>query len=119
MDCNIKSLPDYIGGRLLFYDEFSDDNMRYVVYDGYRKIRFISRKAAEKWIMEQVTGGSQECVECAMIAQMHLDRAWRALHNASNHANNADLKIQFESYSVNTRRICDETDKIISQIIVK
>ena len=46
-------LPDYYMNALIWYDEFSDDAMRWVIYDGLCKMRFPSESSAKRWIEEQ------------------------------------------------------------------
>lgn len=49
------TLPDYYFGQLIYFDEFGEDNCRWVIYDGTQKWRFPSKKAARKWAEEQKT----------------------------------------------------------------
>ena len=49
----MADLPDYYMGRLSIHDEDSDDNMRWIGYDGLTKVRCVSPTAAKKYIQEQ------------------------------------------------------------------
>lgn len=47
------NLPDYYFGQLIYFDEFGEDSCRWVIYDGLRKWRFPSKKAAMRWAESQ------------------------------------------------------------------
>lgn len=47
------NLPDYYFGQLIYFDEFGEDSCRWVIYDGLRKWRFPTKKAAMRWAEEQ------------------------------------------------------------------
>ena len=72
----IDNLPDYYLGYLLYYDDQSDDNCRWVVYDGTNKIRCPSRTAAINYITTTRNAISKEEIARPLTSsRLHLQHA--------------------------------------------
>lgn len=114
-----SSIPDYVAGRLLYFDEFGNDNMRWVLYNGNSSIRFPTRTEAEKYAWQHATQVSEESINYAMVAYSNLVRVSNLLHRAANKNPDQDTRLQLEQLSVYTRKISDKIDILISQQIKK
>lgn len=114
-----SSIPDYVAGRLLYFDEFGNDNMRWVLYNGNSSIRFPTRTEAEKYAWQHATEVSEESINYAMVAFSNLVRAANLLHRAANKNPDQDIRLQLEQLSVYTRKLSDKIDILISQQIKK
>lgn len=112
----LNELPDYFMGCLIFYDEYGTDNMRWIVYDGRRKVRCVSRSAAEKYAAEVSRLTSQDDINHLMIAHHHLKRAYQTLDKS---AKNMDIetRLWIELKAVEIRKIADAVDLLIDQRI--
>lgn len=80
---NACPIPDYILGKLLYFDGDSDDNCRWVVYDGDRKVRCATRKDAIAYIQERVLGKDEEAERLVLDARAHIQRALKLLDKAA------------------------------------
>lgn len=77
------NVPDYILGKLLYYDQDSDDNCRYVVYDGARKVRCATRKDAIAYIQSTVLKNDSEAQRLTLSARAHIQKALEELDKAA------------------------------------
>lgn len=107
------AIPDYFAGRLIYFDDLSDETMRWVVYDGRQKIRFTSRAAAERWCAAESMKLHSEVLDKLMIALLYLDKAKCALDSAATFT--SELREEIEFYALGCRRIEDKIDTIIAQ----
>lgn len=106
-----NSIPDYFAGRLIYYDGISAETMRWVVYDGHRKVRFTTRAAAEKFAAEEAAKFENEVFERLFLASLYADKAQKALDAAATFASDA-LKSELESNALAIRKIVDKIDLI-------
>ncbi len=112
-----KEPPDYFAGRLIYYDAISPETMRWVVYDGHRKVRFTSRRAAEGWCVAESQKTNSEVIVRLMGAYLFADKAKQALEAAASFAN--ELRQEIESYALEIRKISDKIDTIIAKSCTK
>lgn len=108
--------PSYFRGHLYYYDDKNDNTMRWVLYDGQNKIRFISRTALENYVIEKQVQIPERCVELLMRAYARVERAYKDLDEASSMVE-ISMKLQLEATSVQLRQLDDRIDTIISLII--
>lgn len=80
---NVCPIPDYILGKLMYYDEGSNDNCKWVVYDGNAKVRCPSRAEAIAYIQEQVLGRDGEAERLIIDARAHIQSALQKLDRAA------------------------------------
>lgn len=111
-----KDVPDYFCGRLIYYDD--TEAMKFVVYDGVRKLRFTTRAAAEKWCVQKACALQPEALGEIMRAFHHLARASIVLRQL-NTKYPMDEREQLEAISVSARRMADALDTIVSKYIPK
>lgn len=112
-DEEAKKIPDYFAGRLIYFDDLSNETMRWVVYDGRQKVRFTSRAAAERWSAAESMKLHSEVLDRIMVAMLYLDKAKNALDAAATFT--AEMREEIEFYALEIRRIEDKLDTIISQ----
>ena len=108
---NDNSIPDYFAGRLIYYDGISDETMRWVVYDGHRKVRFTTRAAAEKFAAEEAANFKNDLMERLFLANLYADKARQALDAAATFAPE-NLKLTIEKLALGFRKGNDLIDKI-------
>lgn len=108
--------PSYFRGHLYYYDEKSENTMRWVLYDGQEKIRFISRTALENYVIERQVQTPERCVELIMRAYARVERAYKDLDEAAAMVD-VSMKLQLEATAVQLRQLDDRIDTIISLII--
>ena len=109
-----NSIPDYFAGRLIYYDGISAETMRWVVYDGHRKVRFTTRAAAEKFAAEEAAKFENEFIERLFLANLYADKAKSALEVAATFAPE-NLKQTIELLALDIRKAYDKIDIIIPQ----
>lgn len=80
---DVCTVPDYILGKLMYYDDHSDDNCRWVVYDGARKVRCATRKDALKYIQSTVLCNDSEAQRLVLSARVYINRALQQLDKAA------------------------------------
>lgn len=80
---DVCTIPDYVLGKLLFYDELTDNNCRWVVYDGAQKVRCATRRDALDYIQRRVTESSGEVQRLALSARVHIQKALEELDRAA------------------------------------
>lgn len=95
-------VPDYYLGKLLYYDDDSDDNCRWVVYDGYNKIRCPTRSAAIDYISKTSLSTNDETRRQLLSARLHLNRAMMALDKAADQSAGVE-KLQYARLAVRLR----------------
>lgn len=109
-----NSIPDYFAGRLIYYDGISAETMRWVVYDGHRKVRFTTRAAAEKFAAAEAAKFENEFIERLFLANLYADKAKSALEVAATFAPE-NLKQTIELLALDIRKVYDKIDIIIPQ----
>lgn len=105
-------LPDYYLGCLLYYDEDSEDNCRWVVYDGHNKIRCPTRSSAIDFIAQQRLDMSDEVVRLVVSARLFVNKASKQMHRAAQLATGPQ-QLLFEQLSVRLRPFVVELDNQI------
>lgn len=111
-------LPDYAFGRLIYRDDVSDDNMRWIVYDGRQYVRCISKKAAYKFAAEQANAVGTEAIHFLMVGYHHLTRGYNAIDRAAPMMP-VEIKLECEAIALSVRRLADKIDSIIAQNLPK
>lgn len=106
-----NSIPDYFAGRLIYYDGISAETMRWIVYDGHRKVRFTTRAAAEKFAAEEAAKSENDFMERLFLANLYADKARKALDAAATFAPE-NLKQTIEKLALGIRKANDLIDKI-------
>lgn len=109
-----NSIPDYFAGRLIYYDGISEETMRWVVYDGHRKVRFTTRAAAEKFAAEEAAKFDNDVTERLFLANLYADKAQKALDAAATFAPET-LKQTIEMLALDIRKVNDKIDSITAQ----
>ena len=107
-----NDIPDYYLGCLLYYDEFGDDNCRWVVYDGANKVRCPSRTAAIDYITNTRLNRDEQITRLIVNARLHLNRAIELLKTASRDQGGAEGLV-FERISARLRPYLTELDNKI------
>lgn len=102
-------IPDYYLGCLIYFDEFSEDNCRWVVFDGHSKIRCTSRKSAIEYITTHKMNKDDETRRYLFSARLHINHAHEDLDRAARLAMGADRLI-FEQLSVKLRPFLVDLD---------
>lgn len=111
---DLKLLPDYYLGCLIYWDEQGDDTMRWICYDGRTKYRCATRAAAENCARQiRLTSTDEQCGHL-MSAHHFLTRAWRALDKAAA-ASDVETRLWLELKSVEARKLADAVDTLLSQ----
>lgn len=108
-----NNIPDYFAGRLIYFDDISPETMKWVVYDGHKKVRFTTRKAAERWCAAESLKVHSEVIDRLMVAYLYADKSKQALEAAASFAN--ELRAEIEFYALEIRKIADKIDTIIAQ----
>lgn len=114
----LNELPDYFLGRLIYFEDTPNENMKWVVYDGRTKVRCISRTAAENCIRQQVATTSKEQISHLMVGHHFLQRAWKAIDRAAQESDIND-RLWLERKSVEVRAMGAALDLLISQKMKK
>ena len=111
-------IPDYAFGRLIYYDGVSEDNCRWIVYDGRQYVRCTSKTAAYKFAAEQANAVGSECIHFLMVGHHHLTRGYKAIDRAAAMMP-VELKLECEAIALQVRRLADKIDSIIAQNLTK
>lgn len=111
-------LPDYAFGRLIYCDDVSDDNMRWIVYDGRTHVRCISKKAAYRFAAQQANAVGTEAINFLMVGHHHLTRGYNAIDRAAP-IMPVEVKLELEAIALTVRRLADKIDLIIAQNLPK
>lgn len=115
LEMNPKEPPSYFRGYLYYYDPNPSNTMHWVLYNGYDKMRFISRTALENHVLELQSRTPERVVGLLMRAQARCERAYQDIDEASKML---DLqRPELETLALVIRKKTDELDKLISQII--
>lgn len=108
-----KPLPDYYLGMLLYYDDESDDNCRWVVYDGHSRTRCVSRKSAIDLISATVLGQAEAKTRSFLLdARMSFAHAMHQLDNAALHSEGLQ-RLRLSRTAVKIRPVLVEIDNIL------
>lgn len=111
-------LPDYAFGRLIYRDDVTHDNMRWIVYDGRQYVRCISKKAAYHLAATQANAIGAEPIHFLMVGHHHLTRGFNAIDKGAS-IMPVELKIECEAIALQVRRLADKIDSIIAQNLTK
>lgn len=107
-----NEIPDYYLGMLVFYDEFSDDNCKWVVYDGMNKIRCPTRRDAMNYIAERKTKDLTPDIFGRIIdARISLNRTIELLDTAAQLSGGLE-KTLLERLAVRLRPVLVEIDNV-------
>lgn len=113
---DLKFIPDYYLGCLIYHEDIEDNTMKWICYDGRTKYRCISRAAAEKCAQQLHHLMTEEGVGHLMSAQHFLTRAWKTLDKAAAESD-IETRLWLELKAVETRKLADAIDLLISQRI--
>lgn len=80
---DVCTVPDYILGKLMYYDDLSDDNCRWVVYEGDRKVRCATLRDALKYIQSTVLCNDSEALRLVLSVRVYINRALQQLDKAA------------------------------------
>lgn len=108
----VTDLPDYYLGCLLYYDDESEDNCRWVVYDGHNKIRCPSRSSAIDYIAQQRLDLSDEVARLVVSARLLVNKASKQMHRAAQ-LSTGPKQLLFEQLSARLRPFVVELDNQI------
>lgn len=109
-------LPRYFCGRLIYYDQDTDNRMQWVVYDGANVNRFTSEKAAEMWCLKNGVRLSHQTVQALQYASYKLYQASDSLDKCAAQMPQND-KILTEDVSVTLRRCADRLQMVVNHYI--
>lgn len=98
----LDELPDYYLGRLIVFEPDAADSCKWVVYDGYSKVRCFTRTAAVDYINSTVMSTSDEQIIYLSRADYFLQKAIESLDGAARFATGAD-KLLLERLAVKLR----------------
>lgn len=112
----LNELPDYFLGCLIYYDYDEGDSMRWICYDGRTKYRCATRSAAETCARQISRVSTNAQVGHLMLANHFLTRAWKAMDKAAAESD-IDTRLWLELKAVETRKLSDAVDTLISQKI--
>lgn len=107
-------LPEYFLGRLIYFDDLSGDQMKWVVYDGRQKVRCVSRKSAEEYCRQMVAKVHPAVNEKLWRIIEHIDTAWQELDKAAQFYP-VDARLELERKSLELRMIGQRVDTIQKQ----
>ena len=105
-------IPDYYLGCLLYYDDETDDNCRWVVYDGHNKIRCTSRQSAVDYITHLRLDRSEEVTRLLVSARLLVNKASEQLHRSATLVTGPQ-QLLFEQLSARLRPFVVELDNQI------
>lgn len=107
------NIPDYYLGKLLYYDEFGDDNCRWVVYDGQTRVRCPTRHDAIDYIARHALRDDDQRKRLIISARLLLNKAMEHLDRAARMSEGQD-KLLYESLAVKLRpHIVDLDNQIL------
>jgi hypothetical protein len=106
-------IPDYYCGCLIAYDDLSDDNCRWIVYDGVSKVRCPNRAAAINYINEHISKLSGRNIKDYILdARISLNHAIRALDKAGDNTHGVE-QLMLRKLAVSLRPTLVEIDNIV------
>lgn len=104
-------IPDYVLGKLLYYDQDSDNACRWIVYDGAQKIRCATRKDAIRYIQMTVLHQDNEAQRLTISARAYIQKALEQLDKAATKTSTNSLLL--ERLSVKLRPFVVDLDNLI------
>ena len=107
------NLTDYYFGMLLYYDFDSDDNCKWVVYDGQSKVRCPTRKDALNYICKQALSEPDEGARLLLSARMRINDAILELDKAATYQAGAS-RLLLERLAVRLRPVLVELDNVLT-----
>lgn len=105
-------LPDYYLGCLIYFDELGTDNCRWVVYDGFNRVRCPTRKSAIDYICSNRMNRNEELTRLLFSARLHINHAHDDLERAARLAAGPS-QLLYENLSVKLRPFLVELDNQI------
>ena len=106
-----SDLPDYYLGKLLYFDDCTDDNCRWVVYDGHSKVRCATRRDAIDYIQSHSLVDHTETMRRMIYARTLLARAMMMIDAAADRET-AATQLLLRRLAVTIRPIIIEIDNI-------
>lgn len=110
--CTNDGLPEYYLGCLLYKDDDTADNCRWVVYDGHCKIRCVTRQSAVDFIAKNYRSDVTKVYTLLVAARMQLNCAYNDLVRASAEQD-GPKKLVIEQLSVRLRPYIVALDNLI------
>ena len=108
----LYNLPDYYLGFLIFFDEFSEDACKWVVYDGTSRVRCPTRMSAVDYITECCNQRSGHCFKSRIIdARISLNHAIEQLDAAANELGGFE-KFHLQRLAVRLKPVLVDIDNI-------
>lgn len=111
---NQNSVPEYYLGRLIFFDDTGEDNMRWVIYDGRKFCRASSMSEARRYCEEQALSVDEDTIKRLRALHYRLSADIREFDKVALFLP-ADTRIYLQSISVGIRQLADKIDNIIRQ----
>lgn len=106
-------LPDYYLGFLITFDEFSEDACKWVVYDGFSRVRCPTRKAALDYITDRYNTIHESDISSRIIdARIALNHAIEQLDAAARFFVGVE-RLQLERLAVRLKPVLVDIDNII------
>lgn len=106
-------LPDYYLGYLIFYDEFSEDNCKWVVYDGMSRVRCPTRRGAIDYITDRAGKNKNPDFQTRIIdARISLNRAITQLDSCAELFDGI-ARLQLERLAVRLKPVLVDIDNIV------
>lgn len=107
------TLPDYYLGMLLVHDEMSEDNCKWLVYDGGSRVRCPTRRDAINYIEQRHRTMSGADVHARLIdARLSLNHAITALDTLAAQLGGLE-QLQLERLAVRLKPVLVDIDNII------
>lgn len=103
-------LPDYYLGRLIVFEEMSEDNCRWVVYDGHNRVRCPSRASAVDYISSIVKETDDRTRLLISRASYFAAKARETLEAAANSCSDPTAALLLRQRAVEATRLrlnCD------------
>lgn len=103
-------LPDYYLGRLIVFEEMSEDNCKWVVYDGHNRVRCPSRASAVDYISSIVKETDDRTRLLVSRASYFAAKARETLEAAANSCSDPTTALLLRQRAVEATRLrlnCD------------
>lgn len=108
----LNDLPDYYLGCLLYYDDESDDNCKWTVYDGCNYVKCATKRDALDYIAGLRHSDTSEARRMLVGARIDVNSAMTRLDRAAVHSEPA-RRLQLQRLSVMLRPVLVDLDNII------
>lgn len=107
-----SGVPDYYLGFLIYYDDFDDDNCRWVVYDGANKVRCPTRRDAIDYIVSRKRISADDILKLMTSARISINRAMQELEKAATYTSGTQ-RLLLERLAVKLRPFLVDLDNCI------